>query len=338
MEHSDLENNIESSLEEIDRSSTLGELDDIRTKILGRSGIVNSAFKVMASIPGDQKKAFGARINILKEKVEMAIREKRKELENIEIATRLANEDIDATLPACDSEIGSLHIISKMVRNIRKRYHARGFLVLDGPEVESEFHNFDALNIPAHHPARQSHDTFYIKNFAGTLLRTHTSTVQIRSLMERGVPIRMISIGKTYRSDNLDATHSPMFHQVEGLVVEREPLSVGNLKKELQRLIAACLEIDDIDEVNVRFRPSYFPFTEPSMEVDCMHEKIGHKWIELGGAGMVHPNVYKNCCLDSDGLYGFAFGFGLERVTMLRNQIHDIRSLYDTDVRWLKHY
>jgi phenylalanyl-tRNA synthetase alpha chain len=338
MEYKDLESNIKSSMKEIEKMETLDELDNVRTKLLGRSGMINSAFKAMSSARADERKELGARINILKEEIEKSIREKKRKIEDIEIARRLEKENIDVTLQVGDSEIGSLHVISKMIRNIRKRYHARGFLVLDGPEIESEFYNFDALNMPSHHPARQSLDTFYMKDFDGMLLRTHTTTVQVRALTEHGAPIRMISMGRTYRSDSIDATHSPMFHQIDGLIVERRPLSIGNLKKELQRLIAACLEIDNIDEVKVRFRPSYFPFTEPSMEVDCLHERLGGRWIELGGSGMVHPNVYKNCGLTEEGLYGFAWGWGLERIIMLKNQIHDIRNMYDTDVRWLRHY
>lgn len=342
----EIENNLEHWLSTIYSTVSMDSLEKLRLDLLGKSGILTSAFKFMSELESSEKRAYGEKLNKAKEALEVAIREQKKKISDYEIAQQLKEETLDITLPVLNSKIGGIHIISKSIKKIREYYQSRGFLVLDGPEIDDEFHNFDALNIPKHHPARQSHDTFYLEDFEEMLLRTHTSTVQIRTMIGRGVPIRMISIGKTYRSDNLDATHSPMFHQIEGLVVDEKPISVGHLKRELQKFLAFFFEIEHMDNVAIRLRPSYFPFTEPGVEVDCKYAKKdgkllitknGDKWLELGGAGMVHPNLYKSCGL-KDKLYGFAFGFGLERLVMLKNGIQDIRNLYDTDVRWLKHY
>lgn len=320
------------------------DLENIKSDILGKSGLLTSAFKYMANLSHDEKKSFGEKLNISKMKIEEAIKIQRKKLEDFLISEKLKNETVDITLPVCFSKVGSRHIISRSISDFRRYYQSRGFLVLDGPEVEDEYHNFDALNIPKHHPARQSHDTFYMDGgFEGRLLRTHTSCVQIRTMVERGVPVRMISMGRVYRSDDLDATHSPMFHQIEGLVVDRNPINIGHLKSELKKLVSFFFETDD---VSIRFRPSFFPFTEPGMEVDCKYMKKdgkliitseGDRWLELGGAGMVHPNVFEMCGIKSE-VYGFAFGFGIERLIMLKHGIQDIRNLYDTDIRILKHY
>lgn len=342
----EIENNLEHWIETIQTAISISDLEKLRLSLLGKHGILTSAFKSMHSLTSDEKKLYGEKLNIIKDKLEITIRKQKKTISERDITQKLTKEILDVTLPVLDAEIGGTHIISKSIQKIRQYYQARGFLVLDGPEIDNEFHNFDALNIPKHHPARQSHDTFYIDGFDEILLRTHTSTVQIRTMMEIGAPIRMISIGKTYRSDNLDATHSPMFHQIEGLVVDKNPVSVGHLKKELQKLLAFFFEVKNIDDVAVRLRPSYFPFTEPGVEVDCKYArrdnrliitKDGNEWLELGGAGMVHPNLYKYCKLEGK-LYGFAFGFGLERLIMLKNGIQDIRNLYDTDIRRIKHY
>ena len=339
----ELEKNLDHWLKTIVGTTTFSDLDKEKSNLLGKSGIVTSAFKMMGSISPEEKKTFGEKLNKIKISIENAISEQQKKLENYFISEKLKNETLDITLPVENSTFGGLHIITQSVRRIREHYQARGFLVLDGPEVETDFFNFDALNIPKHHPARQSHDTFYIEGFDETLLRTHTSCVQIRTMINRGIPVRMISIGKTYRNDQLDATHSPMFHQVEGLVVDKKPISIGHLKNELKKFLSFFFEVED---VAIRFRPSFFPFTEPGMEVDCKYTKRdgklvitekGDKWLELGGAGMVHPNVFKSCNIDETA-YGFAFGFGLERLVMLKNGITDIRNLFDTDQRWLRHY
>ena len=339
----EIENNLDHWVRTIYASTSMKELENAKVNILGKSGVLTSAFKFMSSVDNEQKKIYGEKLNIAKNKLEEAVRIQRKKLEDFFIAEKLKNESVDVTLPVCDSETGSLHIITQAVRKLRKYYQSRGFSVLDGPEVETDFHNFDALNMPKHHPARQGHDTFYIEGFEGTLLRTHTSCVQIRTMIERGIPVRMVSMGKTYRNDSLDATHSPMFHQVEGLVADRNPINIGHLKSELKKLISFFFETDDVE---IRFRPSFFPFTEPGMEVDCKYmkkdgrlviTKEGDKWLELGGAGMVHPNVFEACGIKSEA-YGFAFGFGIDRLVMLKNGINDIRNLFETDIRFLKHY
>ncbi len=342
----EIENNIEHWLSMVYSAVSMSSLEKLRLDLLGKSGILPSAFKFMRDLEHYEKMAYGEKLNKAKRDLEIAITEQKKKIFNYEIAEKLKKETLDVTLPVLNSKIGGIHIISKSIKKIREYYQSRGFLVLDGPEIDDEFHNFDALNIAKSHPARQSHDTFYIEGFDEMLLRTHTSTVQIRTMMEKGVPIRMISIGKTYRSDNLDATHSPMFHQIECLVVDKSPISVGHLKRELQKFLAFFFEIESIDNVAIKLCPSYFPFTEPGVEVHCKYAKKdgkllitknGDKWLELGGAGMVHPNVYKFCGLQ-EKLYGFAFGFGLERLVMLKNGVQDIRNLYDTDIRWLQHY
>ena len=339
----ELEKNLSHWTRVIVESTSFAELDKVKTELLGKSGIVTSAFKMLGTIPNEEKKEYGEKLNIIKNTLENHIKEQKKVLEDFYISEQLKNETVDVTLPAENNKFGGLHILTQSIRRIRDHYQSRGFFVLDGPEIESDFFNFDALNIPKHHPARQSHDTFYIDGFNETLLRTHTSCVQIRTMIDKGIPIRMISIGKTYRNDDLDATHSPMFHQIEGLVVDREPISIGHLKNELNKFLSFFFEVK---EVAIRFRPSFFPFTEPGMEVDCKYTKKdgkliitkdGDEWLELGGAGMVHPNVFKNCNIDGN-VFGFAFGFGLERLVMLKNGIQDIRNLFDTDIRFLKHY
>jgi phenylalanyl-tRNA synthetase alpha chain len=332
----EIENNIDSWIETVYGATTIHELEMVKSSILGKAGVLTSAFKFMNSLPTQAKKEHGRKLNKARERFEAAIRSQKLRITAFEISEKLKKEAVDVTLPVTYASNGGLHIISQSMRKIRQHYQSRGFLVLDGPEVDTEFYNFDALNMPKHHPARQNHDTFYIDGFANTLLRTHTSTVQIRTMIEYGVPVRMISMGRTYRSDNLDATHSPMFHQLECLVVDREPVCVGHLKDELQKLLALFFETD---EIAIKLRPSYFPFTEPGMEIDCQYVRNGKKqWLEIAGAGMVHPNVYKACGLGDDQLYGFAFAFGLERLIMLKYNISDIRNLYDTDLRILKHY
>lgn len=339
----EIERNLEHWIRSIMGITTFQDLEQTKSDLIGKSGVVTSAFKLLKSASPEEKKSLGEKLNNIKSQIETALFNQKKKLEDYEVSEKLRNETLDVTLPVENPHFGGLHILTKAIRKIREHYLARGFLVLDGPEVETDFFNFDALNIPEHHPARQSHDTFYLEGFAQTLLRTHTSCVEIRAMQKYGIPVRMISIGKTYRNDQLDATHSPMFHQIEGLVVDDKPITIGNLKSELKKFLAFFFEVDD---VTIRFRPSFFPFTEPGMEVDCRYTKKdgkliltpnGDKWLELGGAGMVHPNVFKNCGIDKQA-YGFAFGFGLERLVMLKNGITDIRHLFDTDQRWLRYY
>lgn len=339
----EIEANLEHWEKTILGASTFQELERLKADIVGRSGVVTSAFRLLKDAPIDEKKLLGEKLNKVKNRIEEVIAQQRQKLENYAISEKLKNETLDITLPVENDHFGGLHILTQSLRRIRDYYSARGFLVLDGPEIETDFYNFDALNIPKHHPARQSHDTFYLKNSRDMLLRTQTSCVQIRAMQKYGVPLRMISIGKTYRNDQLDATHSPMFHQIEGLVVDTRPITIGHLKNELRRFLEFFFEADS---ASLRFRPSFFPFTEPSMEFDCRYTKKdgrliitseGDKWIELGGAGMVHPNVFKSCGLSNE-LYGFAYGLGLERIVMLKHGITDIRNLFDTDQRWLRYY
>ena len=339
----EIEKNLEYWVKTILGASSTQELERLKADIIGKSGVVTSAFKLLKDASAEDKKTLGEKLNKIKTQIEDAISQQRKKLEDYAISEKLKNETLDVTLPVENDHFGGLHIITQSLRRIRDHYAARGFLVLDGPEVETDFYNFDALNIPKHHPARQSQDTFYLEGFDETLLRTQTSCVQIRAMQEYGVPIRMISIGKTYRNDQLDATHSPMFHQLEGLVVDRKPLTIGHLKSELKKFLEFFFETDS---AAIRFRPSFFPFTEPGMEFDCKYTKKdgrlvitdqGDKWIELGGAGMVHPNVFKSCGIEGP-VYGFAYAFGLDRIIMLKNGITDIRNLFDTDQRWLKYY
>ncbi len=339
----EIEKNLEHWVKTILAATSAQELERLKADIIGKSGVVTDAFKMLKDVSVDERKSFGEKLNKIKVQIEETIAQQRKKLEDYEISEKLKNETLDITLPVENDHFGGLHVITQSLRRIRDHYAARGFLVLDGPEIETDFYNFDALNIPKHHPARQSHDTFYLKGFDETLLRTQTSCVQIRAMQEYGVPIRMISIGKTYRNDQLDATHSPMFHQLEGLVVDRKPLTIGHLKSELKKFLEFFFEADS---TAIRFRPSFFPFTEPGMEFDCKYTKKdgrliitdqGDKWIELGGAGMVHPNVFKSCGIEGP-VYGFAYAFGLDRIIMLKNGITDIRNLFDTDQRWLKYY
>jgi phenylalanyl-tRNA synthetase alpha chain len=339
----ELEKNLEYWIKSILEATSHQDLEKIKSDLIGKSGIVTSAFGILASASPEQKKLYGATLNKIRTAVEGAVSQQGKKLNDYMIAEKLKNESVDVGLPVENYKFGGLHLITQATRFIRSYYQSRGFLVLDGPEVETEFFNFDALNTPKHHPARQSHDTFYVKGSENTLLRTQTSSVQIRTMTSKGIPIRMISIGKTYRNDQLDATHSPMFHQMECLVADREPISIGYLKSELKKFVSFFFETED---VALRFRPSFFPFTEPSMEVDCRCTKSngklvitseGDRWLEICGSGMVHPNVFKNCGINEQ-VYGFAFAFGIDRLVMLKNGISDIRNLFDTDQRWLKHY
>ena len=339
----DIEKKLNIWLLNVEQSTSLDCLDKIKSDILGKSGELTSAFKMMGTLGGNEKKIWGESINKVKVSVEHALKHKKNCLQELALQKKLASEKIDVTLPVANAQFGSLHLLTHSIRRIRAQYNARGFQVLDGQEIDSEFFNFDALNIPKHHPARQSHDTFYLKNFPEMLLRTHTSTSQIRTMQSIGLPVKMISIGKTYRNDCLDSTHSPMFHQIECLVAARQPICLGQMKSELKKFLSFFFETDDIA---MRFRPSFFPFTEPGVEVDCKYKKIagklvmcseGDHWMEIGGAGMVHPNVFRNCGIEGDS-FGFAFGIGLERLVMLKYGIQDIRTLFETDARLLKHY
>ncbi len=317
-------------LQQIQASESLTTLDDLRVHLLGKNGLVTQQLKTLGALAPEERKAKGAEINALKDQIALAIEEKKIILETLALELRLANEKIDITLPARPESLGKIHPISKVIQDITQYFSQIGFQVFDGPHIESQELNFDALNIPAHHPARQSHDTFYVSG-SDEVLRTHTSPVQIRTLRGHKPPIRFLAPGRTFRSD-YDATHTPMFHQIEGVVIE-EGTNFSHLKG---ALIDFCRWFFENPNMNLRFRPSFFPFTEPSAEVDISWKN--DKWLEVLGCGMIHPTVLQNCGIDSNQFQGFAFGMGAERLTMLKYGIDDIRSFYDGDTRWLDLY
>jgi phenylalanyl-tRNA synthetase alpha chain len=331
-------------LEEIAAAATPAALDEIRVASMGRKGAITERLKALAGLDGEARRTAGQALNALKDIVQGAIETAGQKLAEAELERRLAAERIDVTLPARPSYQGRIHPISQTVDEIVAIFGEMGFRVAEGPHIEDDFHNFTALNIPPDHPARQEHDTFYLgEKPDGTrkVLRTHTSPVQIRTMMSQTPPIRIIVPGRTFRYDS-DATHSPMFHQVEGLVID-ETSTMGHLKG---CLIEFCRAFFDVADLPVRFRPSYFPFTEPSAEVDigCLRSggelKIGNygEWLEILGCGMVHPKVLANCGIDPTRYQGFAFGMGIERIAMLKWGIPDLRTMYESDLRWLRHY
>ena len=317
-------------------------LDAVRVAFLGKSGRVTALLKTLGSMDAESRKSFGAEVNALKTGLTAALDQRRTLLEQAALDARLAAERIDITLPARPTQPGSIHPISRTIEELTALFGAMGFDVEDGPDIEDDWYSFGALNIPSHHPARAMMDTFYL-NAAGRsrpmVLRPHTSTLQIRTMLKQKPPIRVIVPGRTYRSDH-DATHSPMFHQCEGLVIERG-ITLAHLKGCLVDFLRAYFEIPDL---KARFRASYFPFTEPSMEIDIAWDRktgvigSGSDWLEILGSGMVHPNVLANCGIDPREYQGFAFGMGVERITMLKHGIPDLRSFYDSDIRWLSHY
>lgn len=319
-------------------------LEQIRVGALGRNGQVTGLLKGLGSLGPDERKARGAAVNRLKNEIEAALGEAKLRIEQATLEQRLGQERIDVTLPVKADSDGRIHPISQTIDELIAIFGEMGFTVAEGPHIEDDFYNFTALNIPPEHPARQEQDTFYLAGRpegSRKVLRTHTSPVQIRTMQAQKPPIRIIVPGRTFRSDH-DATHSPMFHQIEGLVIDRH-IHMGHLKG---CLIEFCRAFFDIDDLPVRFRPSYFPFTEPSAEVDigCSREGGGLKigagadWLEILGSGMVHPKVLANCGVDPAEYQGFAFGMGIERVAMLKYGIPDLRTFYESDLRWLRHY
>jgi phenylalanyl-tRNA synthetase alpha chain len=307
-------------------------LESLRIQLLGKQGSVTALLKSLGAMPADQRKAAGEAINRAKESIADAVAERRAQLDEAGLQARLASERIDITLPGRRSERGSLHPVTRALERIVDIFARLGYAVAEGPEIEDDWHNFEALNFPPHHPARAMHDTFYFPD--GRLLRTHTSPVQIRSMSGRTPPIRLIAPGKVYRSDS-DQTHSPMFHQVEGLLVD-ETSSFADLKGTLSEFVNAFFERD----LPMRFRPSYFPFTEPSAEVDIGWTRAdgSTSWLEVLGSGMVHPNVLRNCGIDPERYTGFAFGLGVERFAMLRYGVDDLRSFFENDLRFLAQF
>jgi phenylalanyl-tRNA synthetase alpha chain len=317
--------------------------DAVRIAVLGRNGSLTGMLRDLGKTPADQRKDRGAALNRLKDALTGAIEARKTDLESAALDARLAAERIDPTLPPRPHSAGLVHPISQTMDEIAAIFGAMGCAVVDGPDVESDWYNFGALNIPAHHPARQDHDTFYVPPRPGSnspaVLRTHTSPGQIRTMLSQEPPIRVIVTGRTYRADH-DATHSPMFHQCEGLIIDRG-LTLGHLKGTLIDFLRTFFAIADLP---VRFRSSYFPFTEPSMEVDIgWNRKTGElggggDWLEILGSGMVHPRVLANCGIDPREWQGFAWGMGVERVTMLKHGMADLRPFYESDLRWLRHY
>ncbi len=332
-------------IEQIRSASDLAALERLRVKLLGKSGEITAKLKSLGSMDPDARAAEAPKVHALREQVTDAIVERKSALDHAELERKLATETIDLSLPAMESVAGSVHPVSQVMDELAEIFADLGFSVAEGPEIETQWYNFTALNMPEFHPARAMQDTFYLEPTAGEeeprVLRTHTSPVQIRAGEAHGAPIRVIAPGRVYRSDS-DATHTPMFHQVEGLVIDKA-ITLGHLKWTLETFVKAFFERDDIA---MRFRPSYFPFTEPSAELDVgwSMEKgrrvVGGQegWMEILGSGMVHPRVIANIGLDPDEWQGFAFGCGIDRLAMLKYGMDDLRAFFDGDIRWLKHY
>ena len=304
------------------------ELEQVKARYLGKDGSLTVLLKGLGKLSAEERPAAGARINQVKQGIEAALQQRRDTLQQNRLAQKLAAESLDVTLPGRGTGTGGLHPVTRTLERIEQLFHSLGFASASGPEIEHDFYNFTALNIPENHPARAMHDTFYID--PQHVLRTHTSPVQVRYMENHQPPLKIISTGRVYRVDS-DATHSPMFHQVEGLWVD-EHISFANLKGVVQDFLQRFFEQDDLQ---VRFRPSFFPFTEPSAEMD-MSWKGG--WLEIGGCGMVHPNVLKHVNIDSEKYLGFAFGLGVERLAMLRYGVNDLRLFYESDLRFLKQF
>lgn len=335
--------------EQIANATDLKALDDVRVNALGKKGCVTELLKTLGSMPMEERIEFGKKINVVKAELEVKIASKKQELEVKQLNEKLKKEIVDVTLPCRPETQGRIHPISKVYEEVVAIFAEMGFEVADGPEIEDQFHNFNALNTPPNHPARQMQDTFYVnsdvtKDFdmdSAYVVRTQTSSVQIRTMEKKQPPIRIIAPGRTYRSD-YDATHTPMFHQVEGLVIDKKT-TMADLKGCLYDFMKEFFEVDDL---KVRFRPSYFPFTEPSAEMDigCLKTKTelkigtGTDWLEILGCGMVHPNVLKACGIDPEEYQGFAFGVGMDRLAMLKYGIPDLRTFFESDVRWIKNY
>jgi phenylalanyl-tRNA synthetase alpha chain len=333
-------------LHAIAEANDLDKLEEVRVAALGRKGRVSELMQALGSLPPEERKAYGQVVNSLKDSVGEALEAKRRQLTKTALGQKLATERADVTLPVREGPLaeGRVHPVSQVTDEITEIFADMGFSIAEGPDIETDFNNFTALNIPPEHPARQDHDTFYLPEAPdGTrpVLRTHTSPVQIRTMLREKPPLRIIAPGRVYRSDS-DQTHTPMFHQVEGLAIDEET-HLGHLKWVLEEFCKAFFEVP---QVKMRFRASYFPFTEPSMEVDIGYAKVGDEfrigegddWLEILGCGMVHPNVLKNVGLDPDRYQGFAFGLGIDRIAMLKYGMPDLRAFFEADVRWLAHY
>ncbi|MSP48856.1 MAG: phenylalanine--tRNA ligase subunit alpha [Alphaproteobacteria bacterium] len=328
----------------VDAAADLPALEAVRVAALGKKGRVTQLMQGLKDIAPEARRDAGQALNRLKDEIEAALAKRKDGLGEAALDARLKTETLDLTLPTRPGGLGRIHPISQTIEELVQIFGAMGFSVAEGPDIDDDFHNFTALNFGPDHPARQMHDTFYLPprpDGMPVVLRTHTSTVQIRTMMKAKPPFRIIVPGRTFRSDS-DATHSPMFHQVEGLVID-ETTHMGHLKG---CLIDFCRAFFQLDDLPVRFRPSYFPFTEPSVEVDigCSRKGgelklgAGGDWLEILGCGMVHPNVLKNCGVDPTRYQGFAFGMGIDRIAMLKYGIPDLRPFFDADLRWLRHY
>lgn len=336
----DLDTLTREALAAVDAAESLAGLDQVRVQYLGKKGALSQLLKGLGQLSADERPAAGARINEAKDQVQAAIDSRRASLEQAALAEKLSSESIDVSLPGRGEAQGSLHPVTRTLRRIEDFFQGLGYKVAEGPEVETDYYNFEALNIPAHHPARAMHDTFYFGD--GRLLRTHTSPVQIREMEKGEPPFRLIAPGRVYRCDS-DVTHTPMFHQVEGLLVDHD-ISFADLRGTVEAFLKAFFEVENLA---VRFRPSYFPFTEPSAEVDigcvicggdgcrvCSHSG----WLEIMGCGMVHPRVLGYGGLEAAQWSGFAFGLGVERMAMLRYGVNDLRLFFDNDVRFLAQF
>ncbi len=336
-----LERDLTSAVQAADNERAL---DDVRVTALGKKGSIAELLKTLGTMSPEERKAKGVLFNGLRDRVAEAIAARKKTLEDSSLDARLASERVDVTLPAPEFPRGTIHPVSQVTDEIVAIFADLGFAVAEGPDVETDDYNFTKLNIPPEHPARQMHDTFYLKpqkDGSRPLLRTHTSPVQVRTMLAQKPPIRIIAPGRTYRHDS-DATHSPMFHQVEALVIDEET-HLGHLKWLIEEFCKAFFEVP---EIAIRLRPSYFPFTEPSMEVDAQCDRSGGAlrfgqggdWLEIAGSGMVHPRVLDMCGIDPKRYQGFAFGFAIDRLAMLKYGAPDIRPFFESDLRWLKHY
>lgn len=330
---------VSQALEAVKQAADVNALEQLRVQYLGKKGELTQVMKTLGNIPAEERPRVGAMVNEAKERVQGELNARKSDMETAALNARLAAERVDVTLPGRGQTSGGLHPVTRTMERIEEFFSRVGYAVAEGPEVEDDYHNFEALNIPGHHPARAMHDTFYFN--ANTLLRTHTSPVQVRTMESQQPPIRIVCPGRVYRCDS-DLTHSPMFHQVEGLLVDRE-VSFADLKGTIAEFLQVFFEKD----LQVRFRPSFFPFTEPSAEVDIqcvMCNGCGCRvckqtgWLEVMGCGMVHPNVFRSSGIDPEQYQGFAFGMGVERLAMLRYGVNDLRLFFDNDLRFLAQF
>ena len=323
---------VSQALEAVERAEDINALEQIRVQYLGKKGELTQVMKTLGNLPAEERPKVGALINDAKERVTVVLNARKAAFEEAELSARLAAECIDVTLPGRGQATGGLHPITRTLERIEQFFTHIGYGIAEGPEVEDDYHNFEALNIPGHHPARAMHDTFYFN--ANMLLRTHTSPVQVRTMESTQPPIRIVCPGRVYRCDS-DITHSPMFHQVEGLLIDRD-INFADLKGTIEEFLRVFFE----KELAVRFRPSFFPFTEPSAEVDIAFSSgpLKGRWLEVVGAGQVHPNVVRNFGLDPEHYIGFAFGLGPDRLTMLRYGVNDLRLFYEGDLRFLQQF